>query len=272
MGDLAKLDATMQLRWQTIEANAHTIEARRNATIVPAAYSPSTTGRRAVEMLARSPDGTLAGVNLEGTLGEGGMGIVRLGTQRALGRKVAVKTLRNDVRDEGAILKLLREAWITGALEHPNILPIHDLSLDDEGLPLVVLKLIEGSDWGDVISDSELAHERFDVDFDFIKSTRRIDNAETCRFRSCQVQIALANTFKKVMLLLLNSVWRAARAGPLHANFHRSVQQDGEIWPGVTVHPVGQQIDCLHGKSSTTALVGATGVGEPVTDDPFSRV
>jgi hypothetical protein len=164
MGDLAKLDATMQLRWQTIESNAHTLEARRKATIVPAAYSPSTTGRRAVEMLARAPDGTLAGVNLEGTLGEGGMGIVRLGTQRALGRKVAVKTLRAEVHDEGAILKLLREAWITGALEHPNILPIHDLSLDDEGLPLVVLKLIEGSDWSEVISDADLAHERFDAE------------------------------------------------------------------------------------------------------------
>jgi len=56
------------------------------------------------------------------------VGIVRLGWQRALRRRVAVKTLRDEARDPRTTLRLLREAWITGALEHPNVVPVHDLS------------------------------------------------------------------------------------------------------------------------------------------------
>ncbi|HUS32601.1 MAG TPA: serine/threonine-protein kinase, partial [Kofleriaceae bacterium] len=60
--------------------------------------------------------------------------------------EVAVKTLRSDATDEAAP-RLLREAWITGALEHPNIVPVHDLGSDERGRPLLVLKRIEGEPW-----------------------------------------------------------------------------------------------------------------------------
>src|SRR5678816_4169206 len=63
---------------------------------------------------------------LSATIGEGGMGKVSIATQTALGRQVAVKTLRPNVHSDAAT-GLLREAWVTGALEHPNIVPIHDL-------------------------------------------------------------------------------------------------------------------------------------------------
>ena len=57
---------------------------------------------------------------MEGTLGEGGLGIVHLGTQLSLGRPVAVKKLKAGVEGDDAKLRLLREGWITGSLEHPN--------------------------------------------------------------------------------------------------------------------------------------------------------
>ncbi|HUS31990.1 MAG TPA: serine/threonine-protein kinase, partial [Kofleriaceae bacterium] len=85
-------------------------------------------------------------LQLGATIGQGGMAIVRKATQTALHREVAVKTLRSDATDEAAP-RLLREAWITGALEHPNIVPVHDLGSDDRGRPLLVLKRIEGEPW-----------------------------------------------------------------------------------------------------------------------------
>jgi hypothetical protein len=108
-------------------------------------------------LLERVGRGTL---DLAETLGEGGMGVVRLGTQRSLGRRVAVKTLREGARDRAAAQKLLREAWVTGSLEHPNILPIHDVQRDADGQPLVILKLIEGVDWASLIHDAEATRER----------------------------------------------------------------------------------------------------------------
>jgi serine/threonine-protein kinase len=86
------------------------------------------------------------------TLGQGGMGLVRAAVQNRLAREVAVKSLRPEARPEVA-QALLHEAWITGALEHPNIVPIYDVALDDNGLPQVVLKRIEGTSWTELLDD-----------------------------------------------------------------------------------------------------------------------
>lgn len=79
-------------------------------------------------------------------IGRGGMGIVRLGTQPALKRQVAIKEVRPDVASPLTISRLLREAWISGNLEHPNILPVHAL-VPGESSPRLVMKRIEGTSW-----------------------------------------------------------------------------------------------------------------------------
>lgn len=85
----------------------------------------------------------------EGPLGRGGMGVVRLATQVSLNRKVAVKSLRPDRANEEHIEALVAEAWRTGRLEHPNILPVYSLRLLANGQPELVMKRIEGRSWAD---------------------------------------------------------------------------------------------------------------------------
>ncbi|MBA2661306.1 MAG: protein kinase [Bradymonadaceae bacterium] len=87
------------------------------------------------------------------TLGQGGMGVIRLAEQTSLFRNVAIKTLRTDQHYEGATLDLLREAWITGRLEHPNIIPVHALGQDEHGLPMLVMKMVEGVNWAEALHD-----------------------------------------------------------------------------------------------------------------------
>ena len=89
------------------------------------------------------------------------MGVVRAAEQVALGRTVAVKTLRPGRADATAVHDLLREAWITGSLEHPNVVPVHYLELDRDGVPLVVLKRIEGVAWSTLIHDAAAVEQRF---------------------------------------------------------------------------------------------------------------
>ncbi len=96
-------------------------------------------------------------------LGEGGMGIVRLGTQRSLERAVALKSLKDGLETPNARLKLLREAWITGKLEHPNIVPVHDLGIDERGEPRIVLKRIEGASWDTLAKDAAEVKRLFDA-------------------------------------------------------------------------------------------------------------
>jgi len=87
------------------------------------------------------------------TIAHGGMAVVHHGTQHVLGRAVAVKTLRRGSDDDFG--RLLREARLTSRLEHPNIMPVHDIVLDEEGTPQVVLKLVEGETWAELLDDAE---------------------------------------------------------------------------------------------------------------------
>ncbi len=155
---------TLRMDLAAFEDFAQTIAQNPSSTIEPARRGSSDTqGRRALEGLGAQRDerGITSGLDMERTIGEGGMGIVRLATQRSLGRKVAVKTLRPDVKSEAATLRLLREAWVTGTLEHPNIVPVYDLGLDADGSPIIVLKRIEGVEWGEVMHNASIAKERY---------------------------------------------------------------------------------------------------------------
>ena len=142
---------------------ARTVARNPGSTIEPERLRSSAAGKRALEGLGgeRSEPGIAGGLDMGATIGEGGMGIVRMAMQRSLGRKVAVKTLRSQVKNEQATLRLLREAWVTGTLEHPNIVPVYDLGLDDDGSPIIVLKHIEGLAWSDLIGDAAAVKERF---------------------------------------------------------------------------------------------------------------
>ncbi|MBI2375028.1 MAG: protein kinase [Deltaproteobacteria bacterium] len=88
------------------------------------------------------------------TLGEGGMGVVRRAEQVPLHRTVAVKSLREGQKTPEATLRLMREAWITGGLEHPNIVPVYTLGRSREGYPLLVMKRIEGRVWAELLRES----------------------------------------------------------------------------------------------------------------------
>jgi serine/threonine-protein kinase len=159
------LDAQIeQMLSTTLAPHARSLEERPNETIKPDLKALDTADRSALELLRQLGAGEEAvlerKLTLEEPIGEGGMGRVHLATQQTIGRKVAVKTLRPD-HDEGAAIELLREGWIIGRLEHPNVIPVHEIGLDAQGLPLIVLKRIEGTHWGELMDDSDTVLERF---------------------------------------------------------------------------------------------------------------
>ncbi len=96
-------------------------------------------------------------------LGAGGTGVVHLATQHSLERMVAVKMLREEHVTQSHALLMLREAWVAGTLEHPNIVPIHNVTMTKARTPAIVMKRIEGLSWQDLIHKPEMIKERFDV-------------------------------------------------------------------------------------------------------------
>lgn len=117
---------------------------------------------RAVAALSDLPKRPVGEVLEPGAvIGEGGMGVVRAARQRSVGRGVAVKSLREEMRSEQAEAALLQEAWLTASLEHPNVVPVHDVLVDTDAGPLIVLKFVKGTSWSHVIADAGEARHQF---------------------------------------------------------------------------------------------------------------
>lgn len=85
-------------------------------------------------------------------LGRGGMGEVFSALDEQIGRPVAIKRLRMTEPSPDALTRFLREARIQGRLEHPAIVPVHELWKDDLGRPFFVMKQLTGVTLGDVLS------------------------------------------------------------------------------------------------------------------------
>ncbi len=148
---------------KTIESQGHdpTVERNPRMTIEPKRRDLDTLVNDAIGALARRS--VSERYSEHDVLGEGGMGVVKLGQQRSLERAVALKSLKEGQESPSARLKLLREAWITGKLEHPNIVPVHDLGIDERGEPRIVLKRIEGASWDSLFADADEVRRRFDA-------------------------------------------------------------------------------------------------------------
>jgi len=105
-------------------------------------------------------------------VGEGGMGVVYLALDTELNRRVAFKMVRPDAgtapaekrstpasptdarpppRDTGAAQtfeelksRFLQEAWVTGGLEHPGIVPVYELGKTPQGVPYYTMRFVRG--------------------------------------------------------------------------------------------------------------------------------
>ena len=86
-------------------------------------------------------------------LGEGGMGVVDLCVDRRIGREIAMKTARAGSGSQGGTrARFLREARVQGQLEHPAIVPVHDLGRAPDGAEFFTMKRVRGLTLDDVLN------------------------------------------------------------------------------------------------------------------------
>jgi serine/threonine protein kinase len=133
-----------------------------------------------------SPTGRLT---LAGLVGRGGMGAIHrvwdAGLRRHLAMKVlharhvaaagsvaepaaspypgtvpaAVPAAAPNAAPDAALARFLEEALVTGQLDHPGIVPVHDLGVDEDGRPYFTMKLVKGKDFQVILDLLRLGQE-----------------------------------------------------------------------------------------------------------------
>src|SRR5262249_38111658 len=104
------------------------LSAETNTSVLPIPETPKNLGRYRAESF----------------IGSGGMGVVCRGYAPELKREVALKLLREENRHPPeCVQRFVREARITGRLQHPAVVPVYELGYE-EGLPFLAMKLIDG--------------------------------------------------------------------------------------------------------------------------------
>jgi serine/threonine protein kinase len=87
---------------------------------------------------------TLDRYRIESKVGEGGMGVVYKARDTHLNRTVAIKVLPHDkVADPERKQRFVQEAKAASALNHPNIVTVHDIRADS-GVDFIVMEYAEG--------------------------------------------------------------------------------------------------------------------------------
>ena len=81
--------------------------------------------------------------DIGGVVAKGGMGAILDAREATIERKVAMKVMLN-TNSPDDLMRFLNEARITGQLEHPNIVPIHDLGVDENRQVFYTMKFVKG--------------------------------------------------------------------------------------------------------------------------------
>jgi serine/threonine protein kinase/formylglycine-generating enzyme required for sulfatase activity len=97
---------------------------------------------------------------VEGEVGKGGMGAVYRVIDRKLDRPLAMKVILGQAEASRTgktpplaprqLARFLNEAKITGQLDHPGIVPVHEVGVDQEGRAYFTMKLVKGRTLGEV--------------------------------------------------------------------------------------------------------------------------
>src|ERR1700756_3636636 len=90
--------------------------------------------------------GQLGNYLIESVVGRGGVSVVYRAKHARLGTAVALKVLAPELSaDDSFRERFLREAQLAAGIDHPNVIPVHDLGLHDQSL-YIVMRYVSGGD------------------------------------------------------------------------------------------------------------------------------
>jgi len=151
-------------------------------------------------------------------LGRGGMGTVYLAEDRELNRLVAVKVLNTPDITDDLRRRMIREAQIIAGLEHPGIVPVHDVGTLPDNRIFYAMKFVRGLRLDEYAAQGASLRDRLRK-VQAVCDTVAFAHAHGVIHRDLKPQNIMIGSFGEVLVL----DWGVAK---IRSEFHQSISKD----------------------------------------------
>ena len=133
-------------------------------------------------------------------LARGGMGTVYLAEDTELNRQVAIKVLNTPEMTEDLRRRMIREAQIIARLEHPGIVPVHDVGVLPDGRVYYAMKFVRGVRLDEYAANTSSTNERLRK-FQAVCDAVAFAHAHGVIHRDLKPQNIMIGSFGEVLVL-----------------------------------------------------------------------
>jgi eukaryotic-like serine/threonine-protein kinase len=150
--------------------------------------------------LGDDPDFSSTKYRLVRELARGGMGTVYLAEDPELNREVAIKVLNATEDDSDIARRMIREAQIVARLEHPGIVPVHDVGALADGRVFYVMKYVRGRRLDEFAQQVQVVKDRLRK-FQAVCDAVAFAHAHGVLHRDLKPQNIMIGSFGEVLVL-----------------------------------------------------------------------
>lgn len=149
-------------------------------------------------------DGDTPRFALAGRLGQGSQGVVFALKDRDCQRTVALKSMNGREADQDDVARFLHEVQVTAQLEHPGVVPVHDVGVLPDGTLFYTMKRVEGmvlSEW--LVGRAGAEAHRFEVLQLFLKlcDTMAFAHSRGVIHRDLKPRNVMVGTYGEVLVM-----------------------------------------------------------------------
>jgi len=208
--------------------------------------------------VANDPDFGATKYRIVEEISRGGMGTVYRAQDTELDRQIAIKVLNSPAADPDLAQRMVREAQIIARLEHPGIVPVHDVGLLADGRVFYAMKLVRGNRLDEYAAVHESVKDRLRK-FQAACEAIAFAHAHGVIHRDLKPANIMIGSFGEVLVL----DWGVAKIVGLHRSPGSFSEADTLPLPGQddARYPAGQPLSRVRAESTKTAMAEDTAHG-----------